>query len=123
MTSATITTTRSGSSGLALIRLAGLAMALLVALVLGACGGSSSPVQISYVSFIQEVEAGNISSISASGRQIVGTFEHPVTYPPTAQTKSTRFLVELPTYTPIRPLERLLRKERVRIIGLRHSSG
>jgi hypothetical protein len=53
----------------------------------------------------------------------LGTFKHPVIYPPTAQSKSTRFSAEIPTFTPIRPLVRLLKKERVTINRPRGSSG
>jgi hypothetical protein len=44
-----------------------------------------------------------------------------VTYPPTAHAKTITFSVEIPTYAPVAPLERLLRRERVRINGLRRS--
>ena len=117
----TITSTRIGTSRLALRRLAALALAVLVALTVAACGGGSSPVPISYRSFIEQVQAGNVRSISAVGRAISGTFKHPVTYPPTANAKTARFSVEVPTYAPVAPLVRLLRRERVRVSGLRRS--
>ena len=89
--------------------------------MVAACGGSSAPVPISYRSFIEQVQAGNVRSVSAAGRAISGTFKHPVTYPPTADSKTVKFSVELPTYAPVAPLERLLRRERVRISGLKRS--
>jgi hypothetical protein len=104
------------------MRPAALVSAVLSAVSLAACGASSSSVQISYRSFIEEVQAGNVRSISANGRAISGTFRHPVTYPPTAQTKSIRFSVEIPTYTPKAPVVQLLRRERVRVSGLGSSS-
>lgn len=104
------------------MRLAAVVAAALSAVTLAACGGSSSSVQISYRSFIEEVQAGNVRSISANGSAISGTFKHPVTYPPTAQTKSIKFSVEIPTYTPKAPVVQLLRKERVRVSGLGSSS-
>ena len=82
--------------------------------MIAACGGSSAPVPISYRSFIEQVQAGNVRSVSAAGRAISGTFKHPVTYPPTAHSKTVTFSVEVPTYTPVAPLERLLRRERVK---------
>jgi ATP-dependent Zn protease len=94
----------------------------LSAVTLAACGGSSSSVQISYRSFIEEVQAGNVRSVSADGRAISGTFRHPVTYPPTAQSKSIEFSVEIPTYTPKAPVVQLLRKKRVRVSGMGSSS-
>ncbi|MGN6168087.1 MAG: hypothetical protein ACTHQQ_07920 [Solirubrobacteraceae bacterium] len=93
-----------------------------VALTLAACGGSSSLVPISYRSFIEEIQAGNVRSISVSGRAVSGTFKHPVTYPPTAQTKTSKFSVEIPTYTRKAPVVRLLKRERVRVSGLGRSS-
>lgn len=104
------------------MRLAAVVAAALSAVMLAACGGSSSSVQISYRSFIEEVQAGNVRSISANGRAISGTFKHPVTYPPTAQTKSIKFSVEIPTYTPKAPVVQLLRREQVRVSGLGSSS-
>lgn len=89
--------------------------------MVAACGGSSAPVPISYRSFIEQVQAGNVRSVSAAGRAISGTFKHPVTYPPTAHSKTIKFSVELPTYTPIAPLARLLRREQVRVSGLKRS--
>jgi hypothetical protein len=117
----TITSTCVGTSRLALRRLSALALAVLVALIITACGGGSSSVPISYRSFIEQVQAGNVRSISAAGRAIAGTFKHPVTYPPTAHAKTARFSVEIPTYAPVAPLVRLLRRERVRVSGLRRS--
>jgi hypothetical protein len=102
------------------MRLAALAMA---AVLLAACGGSTSPVPISYRSFIEQVQAGNVRSITAAGRAVSGRFKHPVTYPPTADSRSTTFSVQIPTYTPIDPLVRVLNKEGVRISGLRRASG
>jgi hypothetical protein len=116
-----MTTTRVGTPRLALRRLAALALGVLVALMVAACGGGSSPVPISFRSFIEEVQAGNVKSISAVGRAISGTFKRPVTYPPTAHGKSASFSVEIPTYAPVAPLVRLLRRERVRVSGLRRS--
>jgi hypothetical protein len=78
-------------------------------------------VPISYRSFIAQVQAGNVRSISAVGRAISGTFKHPVTYPPTAHAKTASFSVEIPTYAPVAPLVQLLRRERVRVSGLRRS--
>ncbi|HEY3946957.1 MAG TPA: ATP-dependent metallopeptidase FtsH/Yme1/Tma family protein [Solirubrobacteraceae bacterium] len=104
------------------MRLAAVVAVALTAVTLAACGGSSSSVQISYRSFIEEIQAGNVRSISANGRAISGTFKHPVTYPPTAQTKSIKFSVEIPTYTPKAPVVQLLRRERVRVSGLGSSS-
>ncbi|HZO79969.1 MAG TPA: ATP-dependent metallopeptidase FtsH/Yme1/Tma family protein [Solirubrobacteraceae bacterium] len=104
------------------MRPAALTAAALTAITLAACGGSSSSVQISYRSFIEEIQSGNVRSISANGRAISGTFKHPVTYPPTAQSKSMRFSVVIPTYTPKAPVVQLLKKERVRVSGLGSSS-
>jgi ATP-dependent Zn protease len=104
------------------MRIAAVVAAALTAVTLAACGGGSSSVQISYRSFIEQVQAGNVRSISAHGRAIAGTFKHPVTYPPTAQTKSVRFSVEIPTYTPKAPVVQLLKRERVRVSGLGSSS-
>jgi ATP-dependent Zn protease len=104
------------------MRPATLVAAVLVALMLAACGGSSSSVEISYRSFIEQVQSGNVRSVSAAGRAISGTFKHAVTYPPTAQTKSVRFWVEIPTYAPKAPVVRLLKTERVRMSGLGGSS-
>jgi hypothetical protein len=94
-----------------------LAVAGLVALSIAACGASSAPVPISYRSFIEQVQAGNVRSISAAGRAISGTFKHPVTYPPTAHSKTLKFSVQLPAYAPVAPLERLLKRERVSVTG------
>jgi hypothetical protein len=116
-----MTSIHIGTPRLALRRLAAPALAVLVALMVAACGGGSSPVPISFRSFIEQVQAGNVKSISAVGRAISGRFKHPVTYPPTAHAKTASFSVEIPTYAPVAPLVRLLRRERVRVNGLKRS--
>lgn len=118
----TIPRTRRSASKLATMRPAGVVGAVFAALMIAACGGSSSPVQISYRSFIEQIQAGNVRSISAAGRAISGRFKHPVTYPPTASTKTVNFSVEIPTYVPKAPVVRLLKRERVRVSGLGRSS-
>jgi hypothetical protein len=78
--------------------------------LIAACGGSTSPVPISYRTFIEQVQAGSVRSIAAAGRTVTARFQHPVTYPPTSNSKSINFSVQIPTYTPVDPLVQLLDK-------------
>ena len=76
--------------------LALLAMLAINWLVAGLLFNGASTVNVSYTRFRSQVQAGNVSQITATGNAIQGTFKRPVAYSQATGTQPTR---DDPTYT------------------------
>jgi cell division protease FtsH len=70
-----------------------------------------------YPTFIEQVQNGNVSSISSTGNSIQGTFKHAVKYPPNSQTApaTTQFKTQIPAFANNSQLSNLLQKHNVTI--------
>ena len=60
--------------------------------------------------FIQQVDAGNVTSISSKGTAIQGTFKHAESY--TGSKQTTRFKTEIPAFADTDALSQLLQRSR-----------
>jgi cell division protease FtsH len=59
---------------------------------------SPARVTLPYTVFTQQVNAGNVTTVSAQGASIQGTLRHAVTYPATNGTTSVDFATQRPTF-------------------------
>ena len=74
--------------------------------------------------FLNQITAGNVSSISSQGPKIQGTFRQAVRYPPTATgTSSTHFATNVPDFADKVALSRLLQSKGVIVNASPPSSG
>ena len=86
----------------------------------------SPRVQIPYSpTFINQVNAGNVSSISSTGSSIQGTVKHQITYPPNSKNSQTTtlFSTQIPSFVPGSSLFSQLEKQHVTINAHPASSG
>ena len=67
--------------------------------------------------FLNQLQGGNVASISSKGDTIDGTFKAKVTYPPTSKTANptTLFATQVPAFWNDTQLTQLLRSERVEV--------
>jgi cell division protease FtsH len=67
--------------------------------------------------FLNQLQGGNVASISSKGDTIDGTFKAKVTYPPTSKTAkpTTLFATQVPAFWNDTQLTQLLRSERVEV--------
>src|SRR5438067_10051968 len=78
--------------------------------------GPHERIQVPYSPFfLQQVQAGNVKSISSRGETVQGEFKHAVRYPPTGSNSktATRFGTEVPTFADTKPLSKLLTDKQV----------
>ncbi|MBV9166356.1 MAG: ATP-dependent zinc metalloprotease FtsH [Solirubrobacterales bacterium] len=78
----------------------------------------SPRVEIPYApTFVNEVNGGNVSSISSTGSSIEGTFKKAVTYPPNTKNaqRTALFSTQIPSFVPGSALFTMLEKEHVTI--------
>jgi cell division protease FtsH len=74
--------------------------------------------------FLSEVQAGNVSSISSKGTTVQGTFRTMVRYPPNSSAAPTKlFITELPEFTDNKALIALLQKKGVVINATAPATG
>ena len=64
-------------------------------------------VAVPYSYFVSQVDQSNVTSVTAQGSTIQGTFRHSITYPATNGTKTTLFRTERPTFADDNLLSRL----------------
>jgi cell division protease FtsH len=75
--------------------------------------------------FVNQVNAGNVSAISSTNSSIQGTFRKAVTYPPNSKNAAptTLFSTQIPSFVPGSTLYGMLRDQRVTINANQPSSG
>ncbi len=73
--------------------------------------------------FLEQVQSGNVSSISSKGSSIQGEFRKEVRYPDSAAKPVTRFVTELPEFVDNKTLLQLLQSKHVVINATAPSSG
>jgi cell division protease FtsH len=86
----------------------------------------SPRVQIPYSpTFVDQVNAGNVSSISSTGSSIQGTFRKAITYPQDSKNAepTTLFSTQIPSFVPGSTLYSMLRSEHVTINAHPASTG
>jgi cell division protease FtsH len=86
----------------------------------------SPRVQIPYSpTFTNQVQQGNVSSISSTGSSIQGTLKHEITYPPNTKNGQTTklFSTQIPSFVPGSTLFKQLQKEDVTINAHPASTG
>jgi cell division protease FtsH len=78
-----------------------------------------------YPTFINQVDAGNVSSISSTGNSVQGTFKTAVKYPSDSQTAqpTTRFSTQIPSFANGSSLQNLLQAHGVTINAHPLSTG
>jgi cell division protease FtsH len=73
-------------------------------------------VQIPYSpTFLHQVQASNVNSISSTGDSIQGTFKHAITYPANSKASTTLFATQIPSFADNTQLFALLAKYKVTI--------
>ncbi len=77
----------------------------------------ASRVSVTFTSFWNQLEHGNVKSISSTGNSIDGTFKHAISYPPGSSKAVTasQFSTELPSFLPGTTIFAELEKENVTI--------
>jgi cell division protease FtsH len=85
----------------------------------------SPRVQITFSSFYNQLNKGNVSSISSTGASIQGDLKHEITYPPSGKNGQTTklFSTEIPSFVPGSTLFKELQKENVTINAHPASTG
>jgi len=75
--------------------------------------------------FLQQVEAGNVASVTSKGTTIDGTFKRALRYPPgdTKATRTTLFATEVPAFADTQALAALLQRHDVVVTAKSPSSG
>ncbi len=78
-----------------------------------------------YPTFVNEVQSGNVTSISSTGNSIQGTFKTAVKYPSSSQSAqpTTLFSTQIPAFANSNQLSELLQKQNVTINAHALSSG
>src|SRR5689334_504197 len=78
-----------------------------------------------YPTFINQVNAGNVGSISSTGNSIQGTFKKKITYPPNSShsQQASEFSTQIPAFANNAQLSQLLQKKHVTINAHPASSG
>jgi cell division protease FtsH len=85
---------------------------------------SPARVRIPYSpTFLAQVSAGNVSSISSKGTTVEGNFRSAVRYPHGSATAAKRFITELPEFTDDKALLALLQSKQVVIDATAPSNG
>jgi cell division protease FtsH len=81
--------------------------------------GPESRIRVPYLpTFVKQVDAGNVKSISSRGDSIQGEFKRPVTYPPKPDKdakKSARFTTHVPAFADTSALTQLLARHGVTV--------
>jgi cell division protease FtsH len=84
----------------------------------------STRVRIPYSpTFLEQVNEGNVSSISSKGTTVQGNFRNPVRYPDSATSPTKLFVTELPEFTDNKALLSLLQSKGVVINATSPSTG